>query len=69
MVLLDMTSENYYGLDSVATDIWRLLQEGRSLEETVEALQEIYEVEEERLRNDLENFLTRLAEQGLVELV
>jgi ornithine carbamoyltransferase len=69
MVLLDMRSENYYGLDAVATDIWRLLQEERNLEETVEALLEIYEVEESQLRRDLETFVSGLVEQGLAELV
>ena len=28
MVLLDMNSENYFGLDTVDSDIWQLLQEG-----------------------------------------
>jgi len=69
MVLLDMTTENYYGLDAVATDIWRLLEEGKSLEETAEALREIYEVEDARLREDLEGFVSRLMEQGLAELI
>ncbi len=69
MVLLDMTTENYYGLDAVATDIWRLLEEGKSLEETAEALREIYEVEDAHLREDLEGFVSRLMEQGLAELI
>ncbi len=69
MVLLDMTTENYYGLDAVATDIWRLLEEGKSLEETAEALREIYEVDDARLREDLEGFVSRLMEQGLAELI
>jgi ornithine carbamoyltransferase len=67
MVLLDMNSENYYGLDAVATDIWRLLREGKSLEETVAELLEIYDVDEARLRQDLEDFVSRLTEQGLAE--
>ena len=69
MVLLDMNSENYYGLDAVATEIWRLLREGKSLEETVGELLELYDVEEETLRVDLEAFVSRLTENGLAELV
>jgi hypothetical protein len=68
MVLLDMESENYYGLDAVGSDIWRLLAEGKSLEETVAELLEIYEVEEERLRKDLQAFVTQLVDKGLAEL-
>ena len=69
MVLLDMNSENYFGLDAVATDIWRLLQEGKSLEETVTELLEIYDVDEATLRRDLENFVGQLTENGLATLV
>jgi len=69
MVLLDMNSENYYGLDAVATEIWRLLREGKSLEETAAELLELYDVEEAQLRQDLEAFVSQLTEQGLAELV
>jgi len=69
IVLLDMESENYFGLDSVATDIWYLLQKGLSLNETTSALLEIYDVEEERARQDLERFINRLLENGLGRLV
>ena len=69
IVLLDMESENYFGLDSVATDIWYLLQKGLSLNETTSALLEIYDVEEERARQDLERFINHLLENGLGRLV
>jgi hypothetical protein len=68
MVLLDMNSENYFGLDSVASDIWRLLGEGKSVGETYAALLEIYDVEEEQLRADLEAFIQKLLDDGLVSL-
>ncbi len=68
MVLLDMESENYFGLDATASDIWRLLQEGKTLNETVEALLEIYDVDAETLRKDLSNFISELQEQGLATL-
>jgi len=66
MVLLDMASENYYGLDEVGTEIWRILNEGKTLEETVAELLEIYEVDETTLRQDLERFVTHLTEHGLL---
>ena len=68
MVLLDMNSENYFGLDSVASDIWRLLQEGKTLDGCREELLEIYDVEADRLRNDLEAFVQQLIDNGLAEL-
>ncbi|WP_292656497.1 PqqD family protein [Nitratifractor sp.] len=68
MVLLDMNSENYFGLDAVASDIWRLLQEGKTLQETEEALLEIYDAEAEQVHKDLEAFVEKLIESGLASL-
>ncbi len=68
MVLLDMKSENYFGLDAVASEIWKLLQEGKSLEEILLELMEIYDVDETTLRQDLSNFIEQLQEQGLATL-
>ena len=49
MVLLDMGTENYFGLDRVAGDIWKFLREGRTVGETYDALLEIYDVDPQRL--------------------
>lgn len=68
MVLLDMNSENYFGLDAVASDIWQLLQEGRTLQETEDALLEMYDVEPEQLRSDLKAFVGKLVESKLATL-
>jgi len=69
LVLLDMQSENYFGLDAVASDIWRLLQEGKTLQETEEALLKIYDVDPQQLHADLQAFVEKLLENGLAMLV
>ena len=66
VVLLDMNSENYYGLDSVGSDIWKLLREGKTLQETNDLLLEDYDVSQEQLRQDLEAFVDRLMDIGLI---
>ena len=68
MVLLDMNSEVYFGLDVVATDIWKLLQGGKSLQETYEELLKIYDVKPEILHKDLENFIEDLLDHKLIKL-
>lgn len=68
MVLLDMESENYFGLDEVGTAIWKTMQEYGTLQEVLNALLEQYEVESEVLENDLEDFVGKLVESGLVEV-
>ena len=69
MVLLDMNSENYFGLDIVATDIWNLFQEGKTLQETYEELLEIYDVDPDILFQDLESFIEDLLNHNLIKLV
>ncbi|RLA69293.1 MAG: PqqD family protein [Epsilonproteobacteria bacterium] len=68
MVLLDMESENYFGLDEVGTSIWQAMQEKETLKEVLDLLLEQYEVEEEMLENDLSDFVGKLVESGLVKV-
>lgn len=68
MVLLDMESENYFGLDEVGTSIWKAMQEYGSLQEVFNALLEQYDVEAEVLEKDLSDFVGKLLESGLVEV-
>ncbi len=68
MVLLDMNSENYFGLDEVGTAIWQAMQEKESLKEVFEVLLGQYEVEEDVLKKDLINFVEKLKESGLIKI-
>lgn len=66
MVLLDMNSEKYFGLDDIGTAIWQAMQKSGSLEEIFFNLQEQYEVEPEVLKKDLLDFVEKLQEKGIV---
>lgn len=68
MVILDMESENYFGLDEVGTSIWQAMQEHGTLQEVFDALLEQYEVEPDVLEKDLSDFVEKLLESGLVEV-
>ena len=68
MVLLDLDTGIYFGLDPVGTRMWNLLAEHRATEKVVEAMLGEYEVEEARLRGDLEDLVRKLAEKGLVKV-
>ncbi|MEA3418190.1 MAG: PqqD family protein [Campylobacterota bacterium] len=68
MVLLDMNSENYFGLDEVGTAIWQAMRETGSLQEVHAALLEQYDVEPEVLEKDLLEFVRKLKESGLVSV-
>ena len=68
MVLLDMNSENYFGLDEVGSSIWQAMQEDGALKKVFERLLEQYEVKEDVLKEDLLTFVEKLEESGLVEV-
>ena len=67
-VMLDLKSECYFGLDAVGTRIWQLMRDGGELRTIYNTLLEEYEVEETRLRADLEALVTDACEQGLITL-
>jgi len=68
MVLLNTESEEYFGLDETAAVIWQHVSENESLREVFETMLDMYEVEPEKLENDIVVFVEKLLEAGLVKL-
>jgi len=68
-VILDMDSERYLGLSPVAARMWELLVGAPTIEAAFESLLAEYEVEAERLREELGSFVAQLVDQRLIELV
>ena len=66
LVLLDLSGENYFGLDEIGARIWQLLDQGRSVGELLDTLLDEYNVSREILENDLEELLGKLSEAGLI---
>jgi hypothetical protein len=67
-VLLNLSSDSYFGLDQVGTDMWRHLTAEESIQAAYEKLLDEYDVDGEKLRKDLEVFVEKLVENSLVEL-
>ena len=67
-VLLNLATGKYYGLDEVGTRMWMLLSEHGRLEPVYQELLSEYDVEAQRLQDDLFRLIDSLAEQGLVEI-
>jgi len=57
-----------FGLNAVGTQIWRLISEGCSSEQTVATLLEGYEIVEARVQKDLDILLEQLNDVGLITL-
>lgn len=67
-VILNLASGAYFGLDPVGARMWELMNAGHSLAEIRDRLLEEYEVEAERLEQDLLELVADLQAQGLIQL-
>jgi Coenzyme PQQ synthesis protein D (PqqD) len=68
-IILDLKTERYLGLDETGTRMWRLLTELDSIQAAYAALLDEFEVEPDRLRQDLVGFVQELSNHGLIEIV
>ena len=65
-ILLDMKSENYFGLNEAGSHILKKLQYGSNLETLVQHLLPIYEVDEHQLENDISELIEALLKAKLI---
>jgi coenzyme PQQ synthesis protein D (PqqD) len=68
IVLLNLQSGVYYGLDPVGSRMWQLLMEQRPLDDVCSVMLEEYDVAAEVLRADLCRLVDELSSKGLVTL-
>ncbi len=69
VVLLNLKTGIYFGLDPVGTRAWQLIQDHGRLEPVKDAMLREYEVSAEDLWEDLRDLVIRLADSGLVEVI
>jgi hypothetical protein len=67
-VILNLATGTYFGLDAVGTRIWHLLAEHGSVERVVEIVLSEYDVDEARLRRDVDALTSELRDRGLVSI-
>ena len=66
VVLLNLQSGVYYGLDQVGSRVWQLLMQSRGVDDVCAALLDEYDVSAETLRADVERLVGELSDKGLV---
>ena len=69
VVMLDMDSGFYFGLNSVASIIWAKLEKAKSFEEVVNELLEEYNIDRQTCENDTRAFLDQLFQKNIVKLI
>lgn len=65
-VLLDLASGVYFGLDETSTRLWQLLMSHGSLRRAFDSMLAEFDVEPERLQNDLIDFVAELTRRRLI---
>lgn len=69
IVLLNLETGFYYGLNPVGSRVWELLAEEGSLRAVFEKLEKEYEVAPEDFHQDIVHLVRELIAKGLVEVV
>src|SRR6185436_6548859 len=67
-VLLDLASGMYFGLDETSTRLWQLINERGLLQRVFDDMLAEFDVEPDRLQQDLLNFVAELTRRNLVSL-
>lgn len=66
LVALDPNAGDCFGFNSVATSVWRQLEEPRTFEELRDALLDEYEIDEQQCAKELSELLENMSERGLI---
>jgi len=69
VVILNVETGIYFGLDGSGGQIWRELVEHGSIEKTLKSLKQQFDAEPDELRRDLDDLLNQFVEKRLVQLV
>lgn len=67
-VLLNLDSEEYFGLEDVGSRLWALLEQGTTFLDARVELLSAYDVDEDVLDADLRALIATLADKGLVAI-
>ncbi len=67
VVMLDMDSGFYFGLNSVASFIWEKLEKAKSFEEVVDELLTEYNIDAQACEIETREFLNQLLEKNIIK--
>jgi hypothetical protein len=68
-VLLNLETEQYFGLDETGTRMWQLVTVSPSIDTAYQELLAEFDVEPELLRSNLTELLGQLVESGLLQFL
>jgi coenzyme PQQ synthesis protein D (PqqD) len=68
-VLLNLETEQYFGLDETGTRMWQLVTTSPDIDAAYQELLTEYDVQPETLRENLAELLAHLVEHGLLQVL
>jgi hypothetical protein len=68
-VLLNLETERYFGLDETGTRMWQLATGSPNIDAAYQELLAEFDVEPELLKTNLTELLSRLKENGLIQVL
>ena len=69
VVMLNVEKGKYYGMNPVATDIWKRLETAMTIKSLLDVLANSYDISLEQCENDVMPFIKQLIDNGLIEIV
>lgn len=66
VVVLDLQSGIYFGLDEIGVRVWGLLEKGETVSAAIAAIAEGYDVAQETVRTDVCELVQELLDRGLL---
>lgn len=67
LVILDVNSGRYFGLNDVGALIWDYLEHDVAQDDLVDAVVASFDVDREQAANDIDDLITELVDRGLVD--
>ncbi len=69
IIMMSIKREKYFGLDSVASEIWKMLKTPLVVGDIVAQLADQYDSGEEKISEDVLRFLNILLKEGMIKVV
>ena len=67
-MILNLKTGTYFGLDAIGTRMWALIDELGDTDKVLKALLAEYDVEEARLRADIDELISQLVRHELLQM-
>jgi Coenzyme PQQ synthesis protein D (PqqD) len=67
-LLLDTNSGYYFSMNGTATEIWCLLNEGKSIDEVAQTIANRYEIDSETVKCDVHELISNLNKEQIASI-